>query len=176
MLDEGGFPEILIFASGNLDEYRLRSLVASGAPIDGFGIGTRMNTSADQPYLDCAYKLQQYAGEARRKRSEGKATWPGRKQVFRRSHAGGRFAGDTLTLEGSAEEGEALLRPVMRGGQRLASPPTLQSIRDTAAAQLARLPDSLCDLDAALPYAVEVAKPLRELAATLDLQHRGESE
>ncbi len=69
-------------------------LVTSGALIDGFGIGTRMNTSSDQPYLDCAYKLQEYAGRARRKHSEGKATWPGRKQVFRRTDDQGRLAGD----------------------------------------------------------------------------------
>ena len=75
---------VTIFASGNLDEYRLRELVRQQAPIDGFGVGTRMNTSADAPYLDCAYKLQEYEGRPRRKRSEGKATWPGRKQVFRR--------------------------------------------------------------------------------------------
>ena len=66
ILDDGGARGIRIFASGNLDEYELHKLVAGGAPIDGFGVGTRMNTSADRPYLDCAYKLQEYAGSARR--------------------------------------------------------------------------------------------------------------
>lgn len=80
ILDDAGVQSIGIFASGNLDEYRVRDLVAAGAPIDGFGVGTRMNTSADAPYLDCAYKQTEYAGLPRRKRSEGKATWPGRKQ------------------------------------------------------------------------------------------------
>ena len=124
-LDRGGFPDITIFASGNLDEFRLRELVESEAPIDGFGIGTRMNTSADRPYLDSAYKLQEYDGEARRKRSAEKATWPGRKQVWRRRDASGLLAGDTLGLATDDTEGEPLLVPVMRAGRRLAPPDTL---------------------------------------------------
>jgi nicotinate phosphoribosyltransferase len=75
---------VRILASGNLDEEAVGTMVGSGAPIDDFAIGTRLDTSADAPYLDCAYKLQEYAGQARRKRSTGKATWPGRKQVYRR--------------------------------------------------------------------------------------------
>ena len=89
ILDSGGCSDLTIFASGNLDEYRLAELVRGGAPIDGYGIGTRMNTSADAPYLDCAYKLQEYDGVPRRKRSAAKATWPGRKQVYRRVDAEG---------------------------------------------------------------------------------------
>lgn len=78
ILDAGGLNSTRIFASGHLDEYELQRLVGARAPIDGFGVGTRLGTSADAPYLDCAYKLQEYAGRACRKRSEGKATWPGR--------------------------------------------------------------------------------------------------
>jgi len=73
ILDAGGLEHVIIFASGDLDEYALRDMLAADAPVDGFGIGTRVDTSSDQPYLDCAYKLQEYAGRARRKRSEGKA-------------------------------------------------------------------------------------------------------
>lgn len=69
ILDAGGLQHVTIFASGDLDEYVLRDMFASGAPIDGLGIGTHMDTSSDMPYLDCAYKLQEYAGKARRKRS-----------------------------------------------------------------------------------------------------------
>ncbi|MFP4896290.1 hypothetical protein [Paraburkholderia sp. EG304] len=83
-----------ILASGNLDEYRLRDLMGCDAPIHGSGVGTRMNTSADAPYLDCAYKLVEYAGEPRRKRSEGKVTLSGRKQVFRSRDKGGRILED----------------------------------------------------------------------------------
>ncbi|HVK80622.1 MAG TPA: nicotinate phosphoribosyltransferase, partial [Verrucomicrobiae bacterium] len=99
ILNRGGLNGVTIFASGNLDEFALRKLLRSGAPIDGFGVGTRMNTSADAPYLDCAYKLVEYAGAARRKRSEGKATSPGRKQVYRRLDEQGQMTSDLLTLE-----------------------------------------------------------------------------
>ncbi|MFA6310686.1 MAG: nicotinate phosphoribosyltransferase, partial [Sterolibacterium sp.] len=125
ILDAGGANGIKIFASGNLDEYAVRTLLEAGAPIDGFGVGTRMNTSADHPYFDCAYKLQEYAGVARRKRSEGKATWPGRKQVFRRVDDDGRIAGDTLTLEGDTQEGTPLLGTVLSKGRRLTPSPAL---------------------------------------------------
>ncbi len=168
ILDTGGAPGIRIFASGNLDEYEVRRLVAAGAPIDGFGVGTRMNTSADRPYLDCAYKLQEYAGAARRKRSEGKATWPGRKQVFRRCDAAGRMAGDTLTLETGSASGEPLLSTVMRAGRRLEVSPPLAEVRAYAQRQQAILPEALRDLEAAVAYSVEVAEPLRELASEVD--------
>ncbi|MDE2180968.1 MAG: nicotinate phosphoribosyltransferase, partial [candidate division NC10 bacterium] len=112
ILDEGGLTDAVIFASGNLDESIVRQLVAAQAPIDGFGIGTRMDTSADAPYLDCAYKLEEYGGRPRRKRSEGKATWPGRKQVYRWYDADGRMSGDVLTLEDDPQEGEPLIQPV----------------------------------------------------------------
>ena len=167
ILDGAGCRAIRIFASSNLDEYAVHELIAGGAPIDGFGVGTRMNTSADHPYLDCAYKLQEYEGAARRKRSEGKATWPGRKQVFRRED-NGRFAGDTLTLEGDPQPGTPLLEPVMAAGRRLAATPSLAMARAHAASQLARLPPALRSLDNAAPYPVEVSPALRQLALQVD--------
>jgi nicotinate phosphoribosyltransferase len=168
ILDAGGLPAVKIFASGNLDEYRVRELVAGGAPIDGFGVGTRMNTSADAPYLDCAYKLQEYAGLPRRKRSEGKATWPGRKQVIRRFDAAGLMAGDTLTTMDAEPDGQGLLRDVMRGGRRLAASPSLADVRRHAQASLARLPESLRGLSPAPAYPVTVAEALRALARETD--------
>lgn len=168
ILDGGGLTDTTIFASGNLDEYRLRDLVAVGAPIDGFGVGTRMNTSADKPYLDCAYKLQEYAGRPRRKRSEGKATWPGRKQVYRRLDAHGRIESDLLTTLDDHAPGEPLLQPVMRAGRRLAPAPALAQMRERCAAQLAGLPPLLRLLEAAPPYPVEVSDALRELARDVD--------
>ena len=110
ILDRNGLQEVIIFASGDLDEYRLRALIASEAPIDGFGIGTRLDISVDAPSLDCVYKLQEYAGKPRRKRSEGKATWPGRKQVYRRINSDGIFVADCLGLESESEPGTPLLR------------------------------------------------------------------
>lgn len=82
ILDDGGCGDITILVSGSLDEEKLARDFA-GLPIEGFGIGTRLDVSADAPSLDCAYKLEEYAGKPRRKCSAGKATLPGRKQVFR---------------------------------------------------------------------------------------------
>ncbi len=172
ILDAGGLGSIEIFASGGLDEYSIAELVASGAPINGFGVGTRMNTSADQPYLECVYKLQEYGGIARRKRSEGKATWPGRKQVWRRYDADGRMARDTLTLEQDAQPGEALLKPVMSAGRRLAPSPPLAAVRAFAAEELRRLPEALRALTPETAYPVSVAPALAALARTVDAQTR----
>jgi nicotinate phosphoribosyltransferase len=173
ILDEGGLPDAVIFASSNLDEQRLEEFVAAGAPIDGFGVGTRMDVSADVPYLDCAYKIQEYAGLARRKRSEGKATWPGRKQVYRYDGPDGRMAGDIVTLEGDALDGEALLQPVMQGGRRLGPAAPLADLRARAAAQLARLPDALRRLTPRGAYPVEISPSIRELARQVDVQGSG---
>ncbi len=168
ILDAAGCREISIFASGNLDEYRLRDLVAAGAPIDSYGVGTRMNTSADAPYLDCAYKLEEYEGLPRRKRSEGKATWPGRKQVHRRYGQDGRIVRDVLTLAGESVAGEALLEPVMRAGRRIGPPTPLGAIRAHARQQLAMLPPALRGLDAGAAFEVEIAPSLALLAAEID--------
>jgi len=167
ILDAGGLDHVTIFASGDLDEYALRDMLAAGAPVDGFGVGTHLDTSSDLPYLDCVYKLQEYAGRARRKRSEGKATWPGRKQVYRRYDADDRMGGDVVTLETDPQPGEPLLIPVMRGGCRLAPPPALAEVRRHAARSLARLPEPLRRLEE-FTYQVEIAPALHELAAQID--------
>jgi nicotinate phosphoribosyltransferase len=170
ILDDGGLQATTIFASGDLDEYRLRDLLASGAPIDGFGVGTRLVTSAEAPYLDCAYKLQEYAGRARRKRSIGKATWPGRKQVWRSYDGQGRMTGDVISLQGDSQPGEELLVCVMRDGKRLLPQPALQEAREHALRNLHRLPATLSALNESPAYPVAVAPALRELAAAVDAQ------
>ena len=172
ILDAGGLAQVRIFASGNLDDDAVQTLVTSGAPIDGFGIGTRMNTSSDQPYLDCAYKLQEYAGRARRKHSEGKTTWPGRKQIYRRTDDHDRLVGDILTLADASEPGVPLLQPVMRGGRRLAPSPALTDIRAYVAHQIEMLPPSLASLEAAPAYPVTIAQALRHLAVAVDHQRQ----
>ncbi len=168
ILDEGGLPGVRIVASGNLDESALQALVAANAPIDSFAIGTCLTTSADAPYLDCAYKLQEYAGRPCRKRSEGKATWPGRKQVYRHDDAGGRIASDVVTLADEPEDGTALVQPVMRAGRRLAPPAPLSALRERAAAELARLPPPLRQLRDGPAVPVRISSALRDLAKSLD--------
>jgi nicotinate phosphoribosyltransferase len=168
ILDSGGLRDVTIFVSGGLDEDSLAGFARAGAPIDGIGIGTSMTTSSDVPAIDCVYKLQEYAGVARRKKSESKATWPGRKQVWRRIDANGRLAGDTLALEGHDKPGEALLQRVMQNGRRVRPSPPLAEIRQHALRELERLPESLRQLEAGTTYPVEVADELRELAAEVD--------
>src|SRR5262249_54344293 len=107
-------------------------------------------------------------GVARRKRSTGKATYPGRKQVWRRYGSDGRMAGDVLSLEGDTQTGEPLLAPVMRSGQRLGPAPTLTESRTRAARDLARWPESLRGLKPKAAYRVDVADVLIKLAADVD--------
>ena len=170
ILDDGGLNRLTIFASGDLDEHRLQKLLADGAPIDGFGVGTRLDASTDAPTLELVYKLQEYAGQPRRKRSEGKATWPGRKQVYRRTDAGGLFAEDCLGLEAAPRPGEPLLRPVMLEGRRLSPPESLAAVRERVRAQLAALPPALRANRTAPAYPVHIAPELRELTDRLDRQ------
>ncbi len=168
ILDAGGLADVTILVSGGIDEDELHKLVQSGAPIAGFGIGTSLVTSQDAPTLDCVYKLQEYAGLGRRKRSAGKATWPGRKQVWRRFGADGRMLGDILSLEDDHQPGELQLRQVMKDGRRIGPLPELADIRAHAARELARLPDDLRELTPATAYPVEVADALRKLAGEVD--------
>ncbi|MFP4062600.1 MAG: nicotinate phosphoribosyltransferase [Halochromatium sp.] len=170
ILDEGGLDEVHIFASGGLDEHRIAALLAGGAPIDGFGIGSRLDTSANAPYLDCAYKLTEYAGQPRRKHSEHKATWPGRKQVVRRYDAAGRMAGDRIQRHDEPADGESLLEPVMDYGELKQPAPTLAESRDHCALQLSRLPPALRALDAAPDYPVEISDRIQALAREADVR------
>jgi nicotinate phosphoribosyltransferase len=171
ILDAGGLQVTTIFASGGIDEATIAELVRDGAPIDGFGVGTSLATSEDAPALDCAYKLQEYEGAAKRKRSEGKATWPGRKQVWRAFARDGTMAGDTVALESETCAGTPLLRPVLRGGRRVGEPSTLATARERAAASLRALPEPLRRLEPSPAYPVTIAPSIRDLAARVDADH-----
>lgn len=168
ILDDGGLKDVTIFASGGLAEDQLLAAVRTQAPIDGFGIGTSLTTSSDVPALDCAYKLQEYAGRARRKLSSGKATWPGRKQVWRRFMPDGTMAGDVLSLEDDDHPGERLIQPMMQAGQRLHKPESLSEIRARAAENIKTLPEPLRRLDPDGSYSVTVANCLVRLAGEVD--------
>jgi nicotinate phosphoribosyltransferase len=168
ILDAGGLAEVTIFASGGLDEDALAAMARANAPIDGLGVGTSLTTSADVPNLDCVYKMQEYAGLARRKRSTKKATWPGRKQVWRRYDADGRMAGDLLTLDGDEHSGETLIELVMQSGRRLRPAASFDEIRRRAARELEKLPEPLRRLEPGMTYPVEVGDELKRLAAEVD--------
>ena len=174
ILDDGGLFDTSIFASGGLDEEEVAQIVESKAPIAGLGIGTSLTVSADAPSLDCAYKLEEYAGKARRKHSAGKATWPGRKQVWRRS-LDGRFQGDTIGLADEQQDGAPLLQQVMRGGQRMVPSPSLAEVREHAAGQLQMLPEEIRRLKSASVYPVEISGALKQLAERFDEYQKARS-
>lgn len=161
MLDAAGLGHVRIFASGNLDEYRIAELLADGAPIDAFGVGTHMGVSRDAPSLDIAYKLVEYAGRGRVKLAAGKRVLPGAKQVYREERDG-RMVRDTIALAEEVLPGRPLLRTVMRGGRRLALSDTgLAAARERATAQIASLPEELRGIEPPrLPYPVEISPAL----------------
>jgi nicotinate phosphoribosyltransferase len=163
ILDEAGLSRVRIVASSGLDEYEIARLVDSGAPINGFGVGTAMGVSADCPSLDLVYKLTTYQGRGRLKNSPGKRTYPGRKQVFRHE-ARGQFVRDILARDTEQLEGAPLLRPVMRRGTLLpGSSESLAIIRQRVTEQKARLPDALHALTPVpQPYSVELSDALRQ--------------
>jgi nicotinate phosphoribosyltransferase len=168
LLDAAGCADVRILASGNLDEHSIALLVRDGAPIDSFGVGTRLDASVDAPTLDAVYKLEEYDGRARRKRSTGKATWPGRKQVRRMLGTDGRIASDLVTLEDETAPGEPLLVKVMERGRRIAPAESMDTMRARAAASLAQLPPGARALDAPVPLAAAISPGVRALAVAVD--------
>jgi nicotinate phosphoribosyltransferase len=159
ILDDAGLPGVRIFASGGLDELEVDRLVRAGAPIDAFGIGTRMGVSADAPYLDSAYKLVEYDGQPMLKLSENKASAPGRKQVFRGSD------GDIVGLrEEALPDGHApLLVPVMRGGERTGPHRTLDTARALFRSDLEDLPEQARRVEDPEPVRARTSRALSEL-------------
>ncbi|MBN2112665.1 MAG: nicotinate phosphoribosyltransferase [Acidimicrobiia bacterium] len=170
ILDEAGFPDIRILASGGLDEHSVAALAAA-APIDGFGVGTRLATGGDEPSLDAVYKLVQDASGPRMKTSTGKATLPGVKQVHRIEEHGKVF-GDTIALADEAGvAGWPLLRQAMAGGRRLDPPEPLTAGRERCRAGLASLPEPLRSLEVKAEAPVRVSDELRALARRLGEAH-----
>jgi nicotinate phosphoribosyltransferase len=167
ILDEAGRTGVKIMASGDLDEYRIARLVESGAPVDGFGVGTELITSRDAPALGMVYKLVELDGQGKFKLSPAKRTYPMAKQVFRRRDAAGRFAGDYVTRANESAEGEPLLVPVVRAGRFVNPLPTLDSIRERCREQLNALPERLLGLDAKPDYPITYSDALEADARRL---------
>ncbi len=164
-LDRAGWTDVKVFASGDLDEFKIAKLVKQGAAIDSFGVGTALATPGDAPHLNMIYKLVEVerGGKVREaaKFSHAKATYPGRKQVFRRAAANGEFAGDTIAVADEPANGdEPLLIEVMRSGRRLASPEPISALRDRCIANLAKLPPRYRQIQRSVAYPVRYTKRL----------------
>jgi nicotinate phosphoribosyltransferase len=170
ILDSAGCRDIQIVLSGGLDELAIEALQRAGAPADAFGVGTALDVSADVPSLDVVYKLQQYAGKPRRKRSPGKATWAGVKQVFREHDRQGILRADTVGLATEGLAGEPLLAEVMRNGRPVGPVPPLLDSRAACARALRQLAPEVLELSPAAGPLVPVhfSSALRALAAQLD--------
>jgi len=169
LLDGAGLSSTRIIVSGDLDEWKVADLVASGAPVDTFAVGTAVATSDDAPALGGVYKLVELTerGVIRRvmKRSEGKGTWPGAKQVWR-SEEDSIAVGDLISLHDEAppSSAKALLEPVMRDGRRVTPPPSLAEARQHCRRATGELPSRLRELEANATYPVERSPALTTLA------------
>ncbi len=169
ILDRAGRADVRIVASGDLDEARIAEIVAAGAPVDSFGVGTRMVTSADAPALQAVYKLVAVEEPGKKprgvaKKSTGKRTAPGTKQVWRRRAADGVMVEDLIT---QASDGpsqgpwEPLLEPWIRGGRLCQALPTLEEARTFARRQMATLPEVQRGLGPAPGFPVLMAPSLQ---------------
>lgn len=175
VLDAGGFQDTKVLVSGDLNEWSITDLVEGGAPIDGFGVGTDLVTVKDAPALGVVYKLVEIdvhgVRHRKMKRSEGKATLPGRKQAWRLRDSEGRALEDVVTLvEESAPSAGAtpLLEPLLVGGRRTAPRRSLEAIRSDARDAVGRLPERLRGLGApAEPYKIRVSDRIHSLVETL---------
>ncbi len=163
LLDRAGLRHVRILASGGLDELEIDDLVRGGAPIDAFGIGTKMGVSADHPYLDTAYKLVRYADRPVMKLSRGKITAPGRKQVFRRRRPFRDMVG--LFEETAPSRHETLLEPLMIGGRRSKAHAAVAESRRRFELDFSTLPAAARDLRSPQPPSVRFSPALRQLSA-----------
>jgi nicotinate phosphoribosyltransferase len=168
ILDSYGEQDIQIMASSALDEYAIAAMEAAQVPIDTYCIGTRLAVSEDAPSLDCAYKLQQYAGRLCRKRAQWKETWPGERQVFRQYDPEGFIARDVLCCAQEAHEGSPLVTRVMTAGRRMAHSPPLPEVRGYCKEQLATVPDALRSLEHVAYSPAKVSDLQHALVAQMD--------
>jgi nicotinate phosphoribosyltransferase len=177
LLDDAGFNDIKVLASSGLDEYKIQALVRSGAPIDGFGVGTALGAATDSPSLELAYKLTEYAGAPRMKDSPGKQSYPSAKQVFRRTGQDGYYTEDIIATRNETHEGDALLVPTLKAGELVSGAiRPLEDICDYSRDAVARLPSTMHSIDQDADYPVTISEDLRAIQQrTLDAIKAGKS-
>ncbi len=171
VLDGAGLDYVKIVASGGLDEYAINDLALADAPIDIFGVGTRVGVSADAPWTDMVYKLVSYDGRPVMKLSADKATLPGAKQVFRFRDREGRISRDVIAAQDETlPQGQPLLETVMADGRRLAPDPSLNEVRERLAADLQSLPSDCLNIFSPAEYPVSIGDKLQQLSQRVSSQ------
>jgi nicotinate phosphoribosyltransferase len=168
ILDKHGLNYAKIFVSGDLDEFKIASLLEQGARIDAFGVGTKMGTSSDRPYLDVIYKLCETMNSDGSsvpimKLSEDKNTLPGRKQVYRFTNQEGIMEKDVIALADEQVQGDGLLAKVMEKGKIIYNFPSLDDIRSSSSENLSKLPERYKALTHAPVYPIELSRNLQLL-------------
>jgi len=162
ILDEAGYKDAKIIASGGINEYRIKELLDSGAPIDGWGVGTELVVSADVPYLDCAYKLVEYNGKPVMKFSKGKMTLPFRKQVYR-FYKNGKFDKDIIAkYDEKIEGGIPLLKKYVENGKVVLPLPDINEIREKAIKNFEKLPDEYKEIEKTVHYIPQISDTIKE--------------
>ena len=176
ILDEAGLDYVRIVASGGLDEHDVARLSAEGAPIDIFGVGTRMGVSADAPTADMAYKMVSYCGNPVMKLSEGKVSLPSEKQVYRVRDSLGQMAYDVIAeRDEPGVTGEALMEKVMEEGRIIGAQPTLQQMRERLEADLSSLHEDYKALRGPAVYPVRHSPALESLRHTTERELRAKA-
>ncbi|MBW1980477.1 MAG: nicotinate phosphoribosyltransferase [Deltaproteobacteria bacterium] len=171
ILDDAGFPEVKIFASGGFDEFKIQEILAAGACIDAFGVGTKLGVSADAPYLDAAYKMVQYNGRPVLKLSSGKVSLAGPKQVFRQYDEHGMFRSDLIGLrDEDVADADALLVVAMQQGKRLLPNEPTNQIQQRFRQEFAQLPDIYKSLQGTRNYPVGITAKLQALQDQVQLK------
>jgi nicotinate phosphoribosyltransferase len=175
MLNKAGLNYVKIFASGNLDEFKIKELLKKRAVVDNFGVGTNMGTSSDAPALDVIYKISEVTDEfgnflPTMKLSQGKVTYPGRKQVFRIQDKRGRFIKDVLGLEEEKIKGRPLLMKVVDKGRIIYKPPSLEKIRMFTKNNLSKFPEDSKGIYSKYKYPVIISPKLKKMRRSLSHQ------
>lgn len=171
IFDDAGMTDVKIIGSGGLDEYDLAALAEANAPYDSYGVGTKMGVSADAPWFDMAYKLVEYNGRPVLKLSTGKASFPGRKQIFRFADGQGRLQKDIIALRNEELAGaEPLLRKVMEKGETKGTYPGLKEIRQGFVEEFDRLAERIKAIRNPVVYLVKLSPRLQQLKKEIEQQ------
>ncbi|MCX7737938.1 MAG: nicotinate phosphoribosyltransferase [Hydrogenothermaceae bacterium] len=160
ILDENGFRDAIIFVSGGINEFKIKDLMEKNAPINGFGVGTELDTSSDVPYLDCAYKLVEYDGRPTIKLSRKKVTVPYKKQIYR-LYRNSKIHKDVITyFDEKVENGVALLKLYIENGELVRRLPSLKEIRELSLFNFERIPETFKSLNQHMTLSPEISQGL----------------